>query len=295
MISNNISFHQLRIFEAACRLRSATLAARELHLTQSGVSQHLKAFESMVGTRLFDRIKRRLVPTSAAIELQNKSSLAFIKLEEALFQAKGSTKTLTGTIIVGTPPELGNNIVLPALARFGLKHPDTRFYFRVGFSREMSRALSLGEVDFAFVDAGTIERGIDTKPVYNETLHLCATPEYTRKHKGKLETLEYVSHEGGEQILRLWFMHHLKMSHPRLKIRAKVFDVQGVARLVLNHFAAGIIPGHLIEKLKAEGRLLHVFHENDKPLINRISIAHLKGRTLSQAAAQAMEFVTRAC
>ena len=35
-----------------------TEAAQQLHLTQSGVSQHMRAFEDSLGVRLFDRVSR---------------------------------------------------------------------------------------------------------------------------------------------------------------------------------------------------------------------------------------------
>ncbi|MFO5730154.1 LysR family transcriptional regulator, partial [Klebsiella pneumoniae] len=39
----------LRSFEATSRLGSVTLAAKELHVTHSAISQQIKALEEMVG------------------------------------------------------------------------------------------------------------------------------------------------------------------------------------------------------------------------------------------------------
>jgi len=57
MLIDQINLNQLRVFESVYRTKSMTHAARELHLTQSGVSQHIKALEDVLTLKLFDRIK----------------------------------------------------------------------------------------------------------------------------------------------------------------------------------------------------------------------------------------------
>jgi DNA-binding transcriptional LysR family regulator len=44
MIIDHINLNHLRIFQSVYKTQSMTTAAGELHLTQSGVSQHIKAF-----------------------------------------------------------------------------------------------------------------------------------------------------------------------------------------------------------------------------------------------------------
>jgi len=56
----------LRAFEAAARNGSFTAAAKELHLTQSAVSQHVANLERFLGKSLFDRLPRALRLTEEA-------------------------------------------------------------------------------------------------------------------------------------------------------------------------------------------------------------------------------------
>ena len=57
MLIDQLNLNQLRIFESVYRTQSMTQAAVELGLTQSGVSQHIRALEDVLGLSLFDRIK----------------------------------------------------------------------------------------------------------------------------------------------------------------------------------------------------------------------------------------------
>jgi DNA-binding transcriptional LysR family regulator len=61
---------RLLAFSAVARLGSFTLAARELGLTQGGVSHALKALEQELGYRLFERGPRRATLTAAGSKLQ---------------------------------------------------------------------------------------------------------------------------------------------------------------------------------------------------------------------------------
>src|SRR6186713_1367406 len=53
----------LRSFEAAARRLSFTLAAGELHLTQSAVSRQMQQLEASLGVALFERRHRALALT----------------------------------------------------------------------------------------------------------------------------------------------------------------------------------------------------------------------------------------
>src|SRR5262245_50845983 len=60
-----LPLNALRSFEAAARYESFTHAAEKLHVTQSAVSQRVKALETERGVKLFLRERQRLKITPA--------------------------------------------------------------------------------------------------------------------------------------------------------------------------------------------------------------------------------------
>ena len=58
-------FYALKAFEAAARHESFTRAAEELFVTQGAVSHQVKALETELGVKLFNRERQRLVITEA--------------------------------------------------------------------------------------------------------------------------------------------------------------------------------------------------------------------------------------
>lgn len=299
MFIDSLNLNQVRIFECVYRTQSMTAAARELHLTQSGVSQHIRAFEDMLGAKLFDRINQRVVPTASASVLYENCKKSLAGLEEAFSELQAEKNQLAGRVHVGMPTEFGYNVVIPAVAKFAEKFPGVRFHFRLGYGAEMNALLLRGEIDFAFIDEFAMDKKVKTASVYDETLELVASPEFAKKAGGGVqnreyfESLRYVDFSKDEQILRRWFHHHFGDDEWRLPVRSTIEDSQGVARLVIAGVGAGILPGHLVRKLDREGTKLQVFKGKGSPLKNTVSIAQLRERSHTRSVTTALDFLAK--
>lgn len=296
MLIDQINLNQLRVFESVFRTKSMTLAARELHLTQSGVSQHIKALEDVLELKLFDRIKQKLVPTPSARELYKHTAKSFEDIETILSKLKKTDKELTGVISIGTPIEFGNNIMLPLLTSFQKKHPKVRFKIRQGFPFEMNHLLLAGELDFAFVDSFAMDKGIKTEPVYNEVLELCVSKKQGLPTKSTsdfdfYEKLVYVDYQEDQSVLSLWMKHHTQMKTPELDVRFYVMDAQALSKMILQGVGAGVLPGHLAQKLAEDGEEIQILKGSGKPLINSISLSFLEDKTLSHSAKGVLEYL----
>lgn len=296
MLIDHINLNTLRIFECVYRTKSMTQAATELHLTQSGVSQHIKHLEEILETKLFDRIKQRLIPTRPAETLFDKCSTSLYNIEQSLSEVKSSEKYLKGTISIGTPIEFGNNLVLPALAKIGKKYPNIDLKITYGFASEMNARLLTGELDFAFIDDYHMDSVVTTKVVYEEKLFLCAHPEYL-KNKGEIkedkkyfESLNYIAYMDDAPVLNMWFQDHYKFQRLNLEIKARLMDVEGVATLITNQYGVGVLPGHVLEKLKREGNDLYRF-KPETATNNPISVAYINKRVESPVIAPILESI----
>ena len=121
MILDSLNINSLRVFERVYQLKSMTLSAKELGLTQSGVSQHIKNLEKTLGVTLFDRVKHKIIPTKNSDQLATLLTRYFRNIERELNQISVHKLALRGEVTIGIPLEFGNNFVLPLLARFDKK------------------------------------------------------------------------------------------------------------------------------------------------------------------------------
>lgn len=306
MIIDHFNLNHLRVFECVYRTQSMTLAAQQLHLTQSGVSQHIKSLEEMLDIKLFDRISQKLVPTSQARVLFENSTMGLKQIEHALLSIKASkggknfNNQLMDTISIGMPLEFGHNVILPLLAQFCKKHPLVKLNVRFDFASGLNSKLLEGSMDFAFIDDFRMDRRMHIEKVYDEVLELCMSEDLLQQsgpfknNRKYYESLTYVDYQENAPILRMWFRHHLSSGHLDLNVRAVLMDVQAVSGLILAGTGAGVIPEHLLTKLRREGHKLHRFKGSGKPLQNTISLAFLESRTQSPTVVAAIQFLRKA-
>lgn len=300
MLHSEFNLNYLRVFYWVYQKKSMTDAAKELHLTQSGVSQHIRSLEEVLGVKLFDRLHRKLIPCPAADHLFEQCLRSFKDLENLILQLQpASNKALKGPIRVGLPEEFGTNIVLPLIAEFGGEHPETRFEIRFGLAAEINSLLLEGKLDLGVVDHFQLDPRIHLEPIYSETLHLCAHPELHKSagpFKNRIEfyaQLPFIAYQPGEPVLKMWFEHHFQKNKTSLNVRASAVNVQGVVSLVLARLGAGVLPNYVIEKLKAQGQELQVYKASGAPLENAISVARLMDRSLSPAQNEFFQFLRR--
>jgi LysR family glycine cleavage system transcriptional activator len=152
----------LKAFEAAARHESFTRAAEELCVTQGAVSHQVKALESKLGLKLFNRERQRLVITEAG-----RAYLAVVR--DAFDRIAAGTERLLqrqsgGVLTVSTSPNFAAKWLVHRLGRFAEGHPEI----------DLRVSASLQHVDFAREDIDlAIRHGDGTAPGLHVT-RLCA-------------------------------------------------------------------------------------------------------------------------
>lgn len=118
---DNLNLNWLRSFEASARLLSFTGASHELGLTQTAVSQHIKALEAQLGDRLFVRRPKSL-------QLTDVGKAYVLTVREALDTIRMSTTGLFGPRQASTVVVRASMAFIiwlsPKLGAFQKEHPD---------------------------------------------------------------------------------------------------------------------------------------------------------------------------
>ncbi len=290
-----INLNQLKVFEAVYRLKSMTKAALELHLTQSGVSQHILKLESELKIKLFVRNYQEIFTTPEADEIYKTTLKSFEEISNVInsFQMT-KTKEISGVIKVGLPTEIGNNVIIPKISQWSLTKQKVYFDIIYGYGTKLLENLEKQEIDLALVDSFKKGNRFSSEVIFKEKLNLVVSKQYLANQKidfansrtkiNSLEKIDYIEYEPKESILRLWFQYHYSRKNPPLNIRAWAMNVQGVSAFVKASMGAAILPNHVISRLIEEGSQLYVIRGTKEDLTNEISLVSLKNRPLSKAA-----------
>ena len=113
---HDINLKAMHNFEAVARLGSVTLAAGELGVSPSAVSQQLRTLEAQFGVRLFRREKRRLVLTIDGDRLFQTTTQAFGALRNA--RNAISRQRYVRSLVIRVSPSFGVRWLGPRIAGF---------------------------------------------------------------------------------------------------------------------------------------------------------------------------------
>ncbi|MBB3219196.1 DNA-binding transcriptional LysR family regulator [Ochrobactrum sp. RC6B] len=147
----NIAFNLdlLRAFVTVVDSRSFTVAAAQLHSTQSTISQKIIRLEEAAGQALLERARHDVRPTDAGEKLLGYARRILQLHDEAAAAMTGTA--LAAVFRLGLPEDFASRLVTPALARFMRAHPNTKLEVTSGLSRDLQKGFETGEFDLVMV------------------------------------------------------------------------------------------------------------------------------------------------
>jgi LysR family glycine cleavage system transcriptional activator len=116
-----IGLAALRGFESAARNLSFTLAAEELHVTQSAISRQVASLEFDVGQHLFVRKTRALALTPAGERLLLSTRQALTAVDRTVDEIRGQSSSQR--VVLTTYASFASLWLVPRLAAFQRAHP----------------------------------------------------------------------------------------------------------------------------------------------------------------------------
>jgi len=171
----------LRSFEAVARRLSFSKAAEELHVSPGAVSQQISALEDRLGTRLFNRTKRSVALTDAAMRMLSDIQAGLELLSRAI--TTRATTPGVGALTISVAPSFASKWLLPRLSGFYEQHPDIdlRVLATVGLAD-----FAQDGVDLAIRLGHGRYRGLHVEPLFPEALTPLCSPALL-KRKGALK------------------------------------------------------------------------------------------------------------
>ena len=142
-----------RVFKEVAETGNISLAAKNLYISQSAVSQSVKQLETALQARLFARSPRGVSLTWEGQMLYQyvRSALGLLATgEDKLSQAQ---QLLLGTLTIGASDTVTSFFLTPFLETFHRQHPGIRLKIVSGRSAKVLSMLKSGAVDIAFASS----------------------------------------------------------------------------------------------------------------------------------------------
>jgi DNA-binding transcriptional LysR family regulator len=232
----------LQAFLQTSKDLNVTSAARELGITQSALSQRLAHLEAELEVTLFIREARGLKLTEAGERLLRFSLLNQKLEEEVLFELKGDSKNLAGTIRLAAYSSILRSVIVPALTSFLHKHPEVQIDFQTFEMNELESVLQTASADIIFTDYLWEKKGIHSTHIGDEEFVVIESK--STHSRGDL----YLDHGPLDNATLDFFRKHPKA--PKQLRRSYMGDVYGIIDGVESGLGRAVMSKHLIKQNK---------------------------------------------
>jgi DNA-binding transcriptional LysR family regulator len=173
---------QIRCFCAALELGSFTAAADALRVSQPAVAEQIRKLEQALGSDLFVRAGRGVVPTDSGRAFAEHATRSLRAVEDAAESVGELAALRSGTVAVGVFGEPSAWRVDELVTEFLRRHPDVSVRLAGHNSSAIVERVRRGELEAGVVVLPIDDDRLDVRPlVRDEVLYVSASPERTSR------------------------------------------------------------------------------------------------------------------
>ncbi|UTY39306.1 LysR family transcriptional regulator [Allocoprobacillus halotolerans] len=286
----NIKLEQYKIFNEAASTLSFSLAARNLFISQSAVSQTIRLLEKELHTQLFIRQSKGVILTKEGKILHQKIAQALSLITSAENQITHFQELSQGELLIGAGDTLSENYLMPYLVSFHQQYPYVQIKMVNRTSLEIIELLKTGDIDLGFVnmplfdEAITIQECLQVHDIFvsqQKDNHI-----YTFKELAKEPLVMLEKNANSRQYVDDYFASQGFLLQPAIEL--------GSHNLLLEAVKNGLGKACVIKEFSQAECLHQQIHEIqlETPLPKRsIGYAYLSRKTLTPAAFKFIELL----
>ena len=174
-----MELRQLTYFLAAAQTQNFRKAAELCIVAQPALSRQIAALEEELGVELFQRVKQRVVLTSAGQEFATYVRNALDLLQQGQQEMVRFQEGLSGTVLIGSNESLATAFLPTIFATFHQRYPQILLSVHGGNTDEVIALVEQGEVDLGLIFDPMIHSEIVTvKELFRQPLRLLVSPSH---------------------------------------------------------------------------------------------------------------------
>ena len=178
-LDRSVTLRQLRTFKTVADLKSFSLAAQHLRLSQPSVSYQVKELEEALGLPLLDRLGKSVHLTEAGSILYSYTRRTLDVLDEAAVAFEEMRGIKRGNLRVGASTTVGIYLLPAALGAFKKLHPGIVISLEIGTRVRVQEQVLLNELDLAVVGPALKDPDLAILPFVSDELVVVAPAGHT--------------------------------------------------------------------------------------------------------------------
>lgn len=144
---SDLSLRQLQYVVAVAETLGFHKAAARCHVSQPTLSAQLQQLELVLGVKLFERDRRRVVVTSVGADIVERARRVLVEVEDLMDVATRAREPFTGTLRIGVIPTIAPYLLPDVTPVIHARYPKLSLVFREEKTAEIVRDLAVGSLD----------------------------------------------------------------------------------------------------------------------------------------------------
>lgn len=173
-----LEVRHLLLIKAVAEEGSVTRAGLRLHLTQSALSHQLRDAEDRLRARLFDRIGKRMVLTTAGARLLRSARAVLEELDRAEREIREDSGGSKGVLRLTTQCNTVYHWLPSRLQLFHRKYPEVDLQVVAGATDDPVPSLLSGDIDLAIVHRPVRAPRLVVRPLFRDEMVVVMCPEH---------------------------------------------------------------------------------------------------------------------
>lgn len=145
-----LTLRHIEVIRAVLRAGTLTSAARQLAVSQPGISRVLRNAENRLGLVLFERRAGRLYPTPEVLALYPDIEKVYAEIEGIQRAATELRRVRGGRLTLISIPSIAATILAYALGQLAKTSPDLRITLRTALNYEVIESVRAGAAELGF-------------------------------------------------------------------------------------------------------------------------------------------------
>lgn len=273
-----INITWLRSFCTLVEVGHFTRTAERLHMTQSGVSQHVRKLEEQLGAELLVRQGKQFSLSDAGERLYADAQGILLALSN-LEQTVGEDPPYEGVVRVMSPGSVGLKLY-PHLLTLQSHYPKLIIDYRFAPNTDVEKAIAESAIDIGFMTSTSTLADVSCTPIAQESLLLVTPASVEEPTWNALMTLGFIDHPDGSYHANLL----LGANYPEFQ-HSNLFPRKGFSNqigLILEPVSRGlgftILPAHAIEAFQKPEQIKA--HRLASPVSETLYLCALRNRVL---------------
>lgn len=273
-------YHQLRSFLAIAELKSVSLAARRIHLTQPALTQHVRFLEGRFRAKLLRREGNgmELTPEGRVLHDAAKPLVEGMDHLGEAFHAEPSEQEIVRFAVIDSVTES----ILPAAVRSFLgENPRAQLIPSVEASGLAIQDLLKGVIDMALITLDELPNGLGGEELFQERMAFIGAPAHRGLRRERLARLPFIIFPKSsrsrravdEALARLGIVPNILL---------ETIKVSAIVALVEAGMGVSLVPYYSVHRDLASGRIVELSLQTS--IRRRVGIAYRKDRPLSPPA-----------